>query len=198
MDAKEFIESLNNLDPENIGGWPFAVKMAMWLVACVLAGFLVYHFLLSDSLMKLESTTAQESQLMQEYEKKAYQASNLDAYKEQMAEMESTFGALLRQLPSDTEVPGLLEDISHTGLSAGLTFDSIKLAPETSKEFYVELPIDIVVKGGFHSFGAFVSAVASLPRIVTLHDFEIKPDENSQNHELTMNIRAKTYRYKEN
>ena len=198
MDAKEFIESLNNLDPENIGGWPFPVKLAMWLAACVVAGFLVYHFLLSDSLAKLDSTAAKETQLMQEYEKKAYQASNLDAYKEQMTEMESTFGALLRQLPSDTEVPGLLEDISHTGLSAGLTFNTIKLAPGTSKEFYVELPIDIEVKGGFHSFGAFVSAVASLPRIVTLHDFEIKPDGKSQNHELTMSIRAKTYRYKEN
>lgn len=197
MDAKEFIESLNNLDPENIGGWPTPVKAAMWLVACLVAGYLVYHFMLSDSLTQLDSVKAKESQLMSDYEKKAYQASNLDAYKEQMMEMESTFGALLRQLPSDTEVPGLLEDISHTGLTAGLAFDSIKLAPESAKEFYVELPIDIEVKGGFHSFGAFVSAVASLPRIVTLHDFNIKPSKD-QGHELMMSIRAKTYRYKEN
>lgn len=135
---------------------------------------------------------------MKEYEDKAFKASNLDAYKEQMKEMENTFGALLRQLPSDTEVPGLLEDISHTGLTAGLTFNSIQLAPENSKEFYVELPIDIEVKGGFHAFGAFVSAVAALPRIVTLHDFEIAPSKKEGTQELVMKIRAKTYRYKEN
>ena len=113
-----------------------------------------------------------------------------------MAEMETTFGALFRQLPTDTEVPGLLEDISHTGLTAGLTFNSIQLAPEASKEFYVELPIDIEVKGGYHSFGAFVSGVAALPRIVTLHDFEIVPS-SGKTHELIMKVRAKTYRYKE-
>ena len=134
---------------------------------------------------------------MKSFEEKAFKASNLDAYKEQMKEMENTFGALLRQLPSDTEVPGLLEDISHTGLTAGLNFNSIKLAPENSREFYVELPIDIEVKGGFLAFGSFVSAVAALPRIVTLHDFDIAPSSEGTQ-ELVMKIRAKTYRYKEN
>lgn len=196
MDAKEFIDSLNNLDPENIGGWPLPVKLLIWIVACVAAGFLVFHLFLSDSLTTLDTTKQKETELMKTYESKAYQAANLDAYKEQMKEMESTFGALLRQLPSDTEVPGLLEDISHTGLTAGLTFNSIELAPEESKEFYVELPIDIEVKGGYHSFGAFVSGVAALPRIVTLHDFNIEPSSD-KNHELIMKIRAKTYRYKE-
>lgn len=196
MDVKEFIDSLNNLDPENIGGWPLPVKILIWVVACVAAGFLVFHLFLSDSLAQLDTTKSKESELMKTYENKAYQAANLDAYKEQMKEMESTFGALLRQLPSDTEVPGLLEDISHTGLTAGLSFNSIELAPEESKEFYVELPIDIEVKGGYHSFGAFVSGVAALPRIVTLHDFYIEPSSD-RNHELTMKVRAKTYRYKE-
>ncbi len=196
MDVKEFIDSLNNLDPENIGGWPLPVKILIWVVACVAAGFLVFHLFLSDSLSQLDTTKSKESELMKTYENKAYQAANLDAYKEQMKEMESTFGALLRQLPSDTEVPGLLEDISHTGLTAGLSFNSIELAPEESKEFYVELPIDIEVKGGYHSFGAFVSGVAALPRIVTLHDFYIEPSSD-RNHELTMKVRAKTYRYKE-
>ncbi len=197
MDTKEFIESLNNLDPENIGSWPLPIKLFIWVFACVVAGFLVFQFLLSDSLAALDSAKSKETTLMKSYEDKAFQASNLEAYKAQMQDMENTFGALLRQLPSDTEVPGLLEDISHTGLSAGLSFESIQLAPEQSKEFYVELPIDIVVKGGYHSFGSFVSAVASLPRIVTMHDYEIT-QSNSQTKELTMKIRAKTYRYKEN
>ncbi|MAR89381.1 MAG: type 4a pilus biogenesis protein PilO [Pseudomonadota bacterium] len=197
MDIKEFFESFNNLDPENIGGWPLPIKLFIWIVAFLVAGFLVYHLMLSDTLKQLDTVQAKESTLMQEYEDKAFKASNLDAYKEQMKEMENTFGALLRQLPSDTEVPGLLEDISHTGLTAGLNFNSIELAPENSREFYVELPIDIEVKGGFHAFGAFVSAVASLPRIVTLHDFTITPAQENT-HELVMKIRAKTYRYKEN
>lgn len=197
MDVKEFFESFNNLDPENIGGWPLPIKVFIWIVACVVAGFLVFHLLLSDSLAQLDQVASQEDTLMKAYEDKAFKASNLEAYKDQMKEMENTFGALLRQLPSDTEVPGLLEDISHTGLTAGLTFNSIKLAAESSKEFYVELPIDIEVKGGFHAFGAFVSAVAALPRIVTLDDFDITPAKEGS-HELVMKIRAKTYRYKEN
>ena len=197
MDVKEFFESFNNLDPENIGGWPLPIKIFIWIIACVVAGFLVFHLLLSDSLTQLDSVASKETTLIKEFEDKAFKASNLDAYKEQMKEMENTFGALLRQLPSDTEVPGLLEDISHTGLTAGLTFNSIQLAPETSKEFYVELPIDIEVKGGFHAFGSFVSAVATLPRIVTLHDFDIVPSKEGTQ-ELVMKIRAKTYRYKEN
>lgn len=197
MDVQEFFESFNNLDPENIGGWPLPIKIFIWIVSCIVAGFLVFHLLLSDSLTQLDQVASKEGTLMKEYEDKAFKASNLDAYKEQMAEMENTFGALLRQLPSDTEVPGLLEDISHTGLTAGLTFNSIELAPESSKEFYVELPIDIEVKGGFHAFGSFVSAVAALPRIVTLHDFDIAPAKEGS-FELVMKIRAKTYRYKEN
>lgn len=197
MDIKEFFESFNNLDPDNIGGWPLPIKAFIWIVACLVAGFLVFHLLLSDSLGQLDKVSSEEGTLMKAYEEKAFKASNLDSYKEQMKEMESTFGALLRQLPSDTEVPGLLEDISHTGLTAGLTFNSIQLAPESSKEFYVELPIDIEVKGGFHAFGSFVSAVAALPRIVTLHDFDIAPAKEGT-YELVMKIRAKTYRYKEN
>lgn len=197
MDAKEFIESLNNLDPENIGSWPMPVKILIWVITCAVAGFLVFHLLLSDSLNNLDRVKSQETELMKTYESKAFQASNLDAYKAQMKEMETTFGVLLKQLPKDAEVPGLLEDISHTGLAAGLTFNSITLAPEVSKEFYIELPIDIEVKGGFHAFGAFVSGVSALPRIVTLHDYEIAPS-SEQSHELIMKVRAKTYRYKEN
>lgn len=193
MDVREFIDSLNNLDPENIGGWPLAVKTFIWAIAAIVCGFLVYNFMLADSLALLEKEQGKESGLMQDYEKKAFQAANLERYKKQMEEMETTFGALLRQLPSDTEVPGLLEDISHTGLSAGLEFKSIKLGQETVREFYVELPISIEVRGGYHALGAFVSGVSALPRIVTLHDFEIKSGKSMN--DLTMSITAKTYRY---
>ena len=195
MDVKEFIDSLNNLDPENIGGWPLPVKAVIWLLTLGGAGFLIYYLLLSDSLAQLETVQKEESALMSSYESKAHKAANLDRLKQQMVDMETSFGALLRQLPSDTEVPGLLEDISHTGLSAGLEFDSINLGTETAKEFYVELPIEIKVKGGYHSFGAFVSGVSALPRIVTLHDFSIKT--SGRPNDLEMTITAKTYRYNE-
>lgn len=195
MDLKQFVDSLNNLDFENIGSWPAPIKAFFWVITTMVSGWAVYNFMLSDSLLLLESERAKESQLMQEYERKAFQAANLDRYKSQMEEMEGTFGALLRQLPKDAEVPGLLEDITHTGLSAGLEFESITLAGEQSREFYIELPINITVRGGYHALGAFVSGVASLPRIVTLHDFTIKSSD--ANNDLTMDILAKTYRYKE-
>lgn len=195
MDVRELIDSLNNLDPENIGGWPAPAKILMWVLAALLCGFLVYYFMLADSLASLEKERAQEVTLMQTYEKKAHDAAHLDAYKEQLANMETTFGALLRQLPSDTEVPGLLEDITQTGVSSGLTFETIDLGKETAKEFYIELPISIKVKGNYHSLGQFVSGVSALPRIVTLHDFDIASGQ--QNDQLTMSITAKTYRYNE-
>ncbi|OUS06699.1 pilus assembly protein PilP [Gammaproteobacteria bacterium 42_54_T18] len=195
MDVKEFIDSLNNLDPENIGGWPFPVKALIWVLVLGLAGFGVYYFMLSDSLNALDGEQKKETELMSTYESKAHKAANLDRLKQQMVDMETSFGALLRQLPSDTEVPGLLEDISHTGLSAGLEFDTINLGTESVKEFYVELPIEIKVKGGYHSFGAFVSGVSALPRIVTLHDFSIKTGGSPN--DLEMTITARTYRYNE-
>ena len=112
-----------------------------------------------------------------------------------MAEMETSFGVLLRQLPSDTEVPGLLEDITRTGLGSGLEFEEIKLLQEVAQQFYIELPIQISVVGSYHDLATFVSGVASLPRIVTLHDFEIKPVASGDNTKLRMKILAKTYRY---
>jgi type IV pilus assembly protein PilO len=124
-----------------------------------------------------------------------FQAANLEAYKEQMAEMEISFGALLRQLPSDTEVPGLLEDITRTGLGSGLEFEEIKLLPEVTQPFYIELPIQVVVVGSYHDLATFVSGVASLPRIVTLHDFDTKPVSTESASVIRMSVMAKTYRY---
>ena len=195
MDIQEFVDNLNNLDPENIGSWPISIKIFIWIITSIAAGFIVYYLVLSDSLLKLDRTVKEETKLMKTFEDKAFQAANLERLKKQMQEMENSFGALVKQLPEDTEVPGLLEDISQLGLDSGLEFDSIGLGDERVVEFYAELPIKIKVRGGYHAFGSFVSGVAALPRIVTLHDFEIQPAENSESGQLAMTITAKTYRY---
>lgn len=186
---------LSDLDMNNLGSWPAAVKViaAILLMVLVLGGG--YYFYLSDMQASLDQQRAQEETLKQQFSTKAFQAANLEAYKAQMVEMEASFGALLRQLPSDTEVPGLLEDITHTGLGSGLEFEEIKLQPEVTQQFYIELPIQIKVVGGYHDLATFVSGVASLPRIVTLHDFEIKPYSKESSSKLHMSILAKTYRY---
>ncbi|ENA33122.1 MULTISPECIES: type 4a pilus biogenesis protein PilO [Pseudomonas] len=186
---------LNDLDMDNLGAWPPAAKVitCILIVAVVLA--LGYNFYLKDMQTELESKQAQEETLKQQFGSKAFQAANLDAYKVQMTEMEESFGAMLRQLPSDTEVPALLEDITRTGLKSGLEFEQIRLLPENVQQFYVELPIQITVVGSYHDLATFVSSASSLPRIVTLHDFDISrvsPDSGAQ---LRMNILAKTYRY---
>jgi len=184
---------VNDLDFKSAGSWPLAIKIIVWALVLGVIVFLGYYFHLNEMLAERERVGQKEVQLKQEYERKAFKAANLDVYRKQMVEMDRSFGTLVRQLPKDTEVPGLLEDITHTGLGSGLEFDSIKLLPELNAEFYVELPIEIRVRGGYHDLGSFVSGVASLPRIVTLHDFDIKPTES--NGLLTMTITAKTYRY---
>jgi type IV pilus assembly protein PilO len=164
------------------------------LIAVVLAAGYYYHIEeLQGQLAKVE---AEEVELKKDFEKKAFQAANLEAYRQQMVEMEESFGALVSQLPSDTEVPGLLEDITNKGLLNGLEISSIDLQKETAREFYVELPIAINASGSYHDLGAFISGMAGLPRIVTLHDFTINSSGNDANN-LRMNIIAKTYRYKD-
>ncbi|NIP16335.1 MAG: type 4a pilus biogenesis protein PilO [Pseudomonadales bacterium] len=184
---------LGDLDLNNMGSWPGAVKgiVMTLLFAAVVAGG--YFYYLTDKQELLERAQTKEIGLRGEYESKAAQAANLEAYRQQKQEMEATFGALLRQLPSDTEVPGLLEDITLTALDNELTIESIDLRAENRTEFYVELPIDIVVEGDYHKIGSFVSGVANLSRIVTLHDFAVTPQNSNQ--DLKMTILAKTYRY---
>lgn len=187
---------INELDLENIGSWPTAVKVIMWVIAFTIVLTVGYIYHVQGLQDRLRTTQTEELDLKKEYEQKAFQAANLGAYKKQMEEMEESFGALISQLPSDTEVPGLLEDITNKGLLNGLEFSSISLRPETAKEFYVELPISLVAKGKFHDLGAFVSGMAGLPRIVTLHEFTIV-QQGEDSGMLSMNITAKTYRYKE-
>ena len=188
---------INDLDFENIGAWPTPVKViaCIILLGAILAGGYYYH--IKDLQAELQKVTSQEQKLKKDFEKKAFQASNLDAYKRQMAEMEESFGALVSQLPSDTEVPGLLEDITNKGLLNGLDIASIDLQKERAREFYVELPISIVASGSYHDLGAFISGMASLPRIVTLHDFKISLGNGGNANNLGLNIVAKTYRYKD-
>ncbi|MFT4767808.1 MAG: type IV pilus assembly protein PilO [Glaciecola sp.] len=187
---------INDIHLDNIGSLPVVVKviLCVLLFAMVLVGGYYYH--VKDLQVQLAGVQVREATLKQDYEKKAFQVANLDAYRRQMADMEESFGALISQLPSDTEVPGLLEDITNKGLLNGLEISTIDLQPEVSREFYVELPIAIVASGSYHDLGAFVSGMAGLPRIVTLHDFSITASSNSPA-ALSMSITAKTYRYKD-
>ena len=187
---------LNDLSVDNLGTMPMVLKaiIGLLLFAAVLAGG--YYFHVEDLRLQLDREISRESSLKQEYEKKAFQVANLDAYRRQMVEMEESFGALISQLPSDTEVPGLLEDITNKGLLNGLNIASINLQPEVSREFYVELPIAIEASGSYHDLGAFISGMAGLPRIVTLHDFTISGSGDNAS-DLKLSITAKTYRYKD-
>ncbi|QIB49951.1 type 4a pilus biogenesis protein PilO [Pseudomonas sp. OIL-1] len=188
---------VNDLDFNNIGAWPGALKVIVAVLVFVILAFLGYHFHLKDLQASLQRSQAQEVALRKDFADKSFRAANLDAYKEQLAEIEERFGTLLKQLPSDTEVPGLLEDITQMGLNSGLEFESITLQPEAAKQFYAELPISIQVQGNYHDIGTFVSSVAGLPRIVTLHDFTIAPVSEGNPDLLKMSILAKTYRYNE-
>ena len=187
---------VNDISLDNAGTLPAPIKVILSLIlfALVIAGGYYYH--IKNLQQQLLSVEGQETTLKQEFERKAFQVANLDALRRQMVEMEESFGALVSQLPSDTEVPGLLEDITNKGLLNGLQISSIDLQPEVSREFYVELPIAIVASGSYHDLGAFISGMAALPRIVTLHDFVIRA-QTEGGPALDISITAKTYRYRE-
>ncbi len=200
MGFSESMESLkgfdvNDLDFNNAGSWPAPIKLIVFALVFGLILFGGYWFFVKDLYMSLDGVAAEEQTLREQYESKAFKVANLDAYRQQMLEIEKSFGSMLKQLPQDTEVPGLLEDITSTALGSGLEIKSIALRPEVSKEFYIELPIAIQVEGNYHDISSFVSGVASLPRIVTLHDFTLSPVKDKGAGILAMDIGAKTYRY---
>lgn len=184
---------LSEIDFSNMGAWPMPGKIAFVAIICLFILALGYFVDLSSQFNRLSMAERQEQVFKQEYRSKYSKVINLDTYKVQMHEMEDSFGAMLRQLPSKTEVEDLLVDISQTGLSSGVEFKLFKPGTETYVDFYAELPIKMSMTGTYHQFGAFVSGVAALPRIVTLHDINIKSDE--KNGSLTMDLVAKTYRY---
>lgn len=190
------VEELKALDPSDPGRWPLPIRIgaiALWLVVLVLV--LSYVFVWNKQRPELQRFEQEEQQLRGTFRDKHSKAVNLEVYKQQLADIERSFGALLRQLPGKTEVPNLLVDISQTGLAAGLDEKLFQPQPEQKKDFYAELPIKIRLTGSYHEFGQFVSGIAALPRIVTLHDIDIKPENKDAYDQLTLDLTAKTYRY---
>jgi type IV pilus assembly protein PilO len=190
------LEELQSLDPRDPGRWPLAVRAgAVGLGFLLLTVILIYFFVWDEQRPALEQRENEEQTLRQEFHTKHAKAVNLDLYKQQLKDIERSFGALLRQLPGKTEVPNLLVDISQTGLSAGLEEKLFQPQAEVKKDFYAELPIRIRLSGSYHQFGQFVSGIAALPRIVTLHDIEIKSESKDAYDQLSLELTAKTYRY---
>jgi type IV pilus assembly protein PilO len=190
------LEELQSLDPRDPGRWPLVVRAgAVGLCFLILTAALIYFFVWDAQLPELQRRENIEQQLRQEFKTKHAKAVNLDLYKNQLKDIERSFGALLRQLPGKTEVPNLLVDISQTGLSAGLEEKLFQPQPEQKKDFYAELPIKIRLTGSYHQFGQFVSGIAALPRIVTLHDIQIKSENKDAYDQLSLELTAKTYRY---
>lgn len=190
--------NLNDLDVTNVARWPIAARAVVILFLMGGVIFLGYWFHTKDQLVQLDEVEQHEMNLRVRFEQKARQAANLEAYQQQLEEMQESFGAMLRQLPNKTEVADLLVDVSQTGLASGLEFELFKPTSEIPKEFYAELPINIRVIGNYHEFGDFISGVAGLPRIVTLHNISIKRKGNQDGAGLlTMDMTAKTYRYLE-
>jgi type IV pilus assembly protein PilO len=190
------IEELRSLDPRDPGRWPLAVRAgAVGLCFIVLSVVLAYVFVWDQQVPELQKREDTEQALRAEFKNKHAKAVNLAVYKQQLQDIERSFGALLRQLPGKTEVPNLLVDISQTGLSAGLEEKLFQPQAEQKKDFYAELPIKISLTGSYHQFGEFVSGIAALPRIVTLHDIEIKSATKDAYDQLTLDLTAKTYRY---
>jgi type IV pilus assembly protein PilO len=190
------IEELRSLDPRDPGRWPFPIlagAVAVWFVALTL--LLTYFLVWTSERPELDRRQSEEQDLRQQFRTKHAKAINLELYKQQLADIERSFGALLRQLPGKTEVPNLLVDISQTGLAAGLEEKLFQPAPEEKRDFYAELPIKIRLTGSYHQFGEFVSGIAALPRIVTLHNIEIKPESKDSYDQLTLDVTARTYRY---
>lgn len=190
------IEELKTLDYRDPGRWPLPVRVGAIALAFVVASLLFsWLFVYKDKQPELEQKQVEEQQLRSTFREKHLKAVNLEIYEQQLKDIERSFGALLRQLPGKTEVPSLLVDISQTGVAAGLQEKLFQPAPEEKKDFYAELPIKIRLSGSFHEFGEFVSGIAALPRIVTLHNIEIKPDSKDQYDQLTLDLTARTYRY---
>jgi type IV pilus assembly protein PilO len=186
----------NDIDWENMGSWTLAGKAIFCTIIAVSILVGGYFMMLEPMQVKLSRESKQEIQLKKDFENKAFQVANLAEYKAQMIEMEQSFKSILKQLPRDTEVPGLIDDISLAALNNGLDLKMISPQKQISTEFYNELPIQIEVEGDFHELGAYVSSVASLPRIVTLHDFSIST-KGKDSDSLSLKILAKTYRYNE-
>jgi len=190
-------ELQHHLEPENIGTAPTSIKIGVYVVIFAMVVAAGIYFDTNKQLQVLERHEKKEVELKTEFKAKAERAAKLELYKEQLAEMEASFGALLRQLPETTEVESLLVDVSQTGLASGLEIKKFKPAEEEKKGFYAELPIALEVSGSYHQMATFISGIAALPRIVTIHNMKLEPfdKDDTSSAKLKMSATAKTYRY---
>ena len=199
MSVEKFFQQFNTLDMNNYGSWPLSVKITCWLFLFFVVCAIGYFLAIKPKLEAIDQARTVEQNLLNEFKEKDSKLRNLQQYQIQLQQMEANFNQQLEQLPKETEIPSLVEDINVTGVSSGLKFKNIKLEPEVKQEFFVEQPISIDATGDYHSFGSFVSSIAALPRIVTLHDFTItgnpSQDKKSDVPVIDYSIKAKTYRY---
>lgn len=190
------LEELRTLDVNDVGRWPLGFRAAVIaIVLALVVGIGVWFWIVKDMRPQLQRAEQEEQTLRVAFENKQRKAANYDAYKAQLAQIEQSFGTMLRQLPGETEIPSLIVDISQTGLAAGLEEKLFQPQPEVPKDFYAEKPILIQLSGGYHEVANFVSGVAALPRIVTLHNIRITPESPNSYDELSLEVTAKTYRY---
>jgi type IV pilus assembly protein PilO len=199
MTLDKFLQQFNTLDPNNYGSWPLSVKITCWIFIVLLVLALSYFVMIKGKMESIDGAHTQEQNLLNEFREKESKLRNLQQYQTQLQDMEARFNQQLDQLPKETEIPGLVEDINVTGVNSGLKFKNIRLEPEVKQEFFIEQPISMEATGDYHAFGSFVSGIAGLSRIVTLHDFTISSSENSQKKSeipsINYVLRAKTYRY---
>jgi type IV pilus assembly protein PilO len=199
MTLDKFLQQFNTLDTNNYGSWPLSVKITCWLFIIIFVLAAGYFLAIKGKIDDIANANAQEQNLLNEFREKDSKLRNLQQYQIQLQEMEARFNQQLEQLPKETEIPGLVEDINLTGVNSGLKFKNIRLEPEVKQEFFIEQPIAIDATGDYHSFGAFVSGIAGLSRIVTLHDFDIiasdSKDDKSDIPKVDYSLKAKTYRY---
>ena len=199
MTVEKFFQQFNTLDPNNYGAWPLSVKITCWIFIIFLILALGYFVVIKPKLDAIAAAHAQEQNLLNEFREKDSKLRNLQQYQAQLQEMEANFNQQLQQLPKETEIPSLVEDINLTGVNSGLKFKNIRLENEVKQEFFIEQPISIEATGDYHAFGAFATGIAALPRIVTLHDFTVEATEDTQKKSdipvINYTVKAKTYRY---
>ena len=197
MSVDQFIQQFQTLDASNYGGWPISVKVTVWFFILFAVIALGYFTVVRNIMGKVDASHAQQTNLLNEFRDKDSKLRNLKQYEAQLKTIEANFSQQLEQLPKESEIPSLVEDINMTGVNSGLRFSKINLADEVKQEFFIEQPIDIEATGDYHAFGAFASAIAALPRIVTLHNFRIiaKQDKVDDVPVVSYTVQAKTYRY---
>ncbi|WP_436872000.1 type 4a pilus biogenesis protein PilO [Acinetobacter haemolyticus] len=199
MTVEQFFQQFNTLDMNNYGSWPWSVKVTCWIFILLAVAALGYFVVIQKQLQTIANAEAREQSLLNEFREKESKLRNLQQYQTQLQEMEANFNQQLEQLPKETEIPSLVEDMNLTGVNSGLKFKNIRLEKEVRQEFFIEQPISLEATGDYHAFGAFATGIAALPRIVTLHDFIVEAKEDTQKKSdipvVHYMVKAKTYRY---